>query len=95
MLRERQQADVVADHLAVESEGVGERAGARLQPVVEEGGERGAVQTREHRVEHRVGGHFIKGLRAGFARQTEQTPLLRVQGRGEPREGGNVPPAGQ
>jgi hypothetical protein len=48
MLRQGEQADVIADHLPVEGQSLWERPGLCLEPAVEQRGERLGIHAREH-----------------------------------------------
>jgi hypothetical protein len=54
VLRERKQTEVVADHFAVQRQGLRERARMGLQPVAQKRGTSPLIELPGHRVEHPV-----------------------------------------
>ena len=91
--REREQAEVIAEHFAVHREGLRERAHVRQQPVAQPRGKHGLIKPPEHRVEHAIAGYFIKSLRALAHGQAEQPALAPVQRLGERHDLGDLAPA--
>ena len=61
MLGEGEQADVIADHFAIQSQRLRQGSAVALQPAIEAAGKGFRVQTRQHLVEDAVAGNLIKG----------------------------------
>lgn len=81
--------------LIVNGQRLRQGAGARQQPAGQQRGKGLGVHAREQRVEDAVAGDFVKGARAGLARQAELTALRLAQGGGETGDLGEVAPPRQ